>query len=103
MKFNPEIEIPLDKDGNQRLYAEYGTKPIYVPNFIFSDTLEYVDYIPGRSSAYLTFIALGSGLTYYMFLSNFHTVVKDMNGGRVTGRFTFTKKGTQVGLYRICE
>ena len=99
-------QIPFDKSGNQQDYpsswyvGEYpnhkAVGPNFVDNFEFTDTLTYRTYGKGRSSIGFEMVR-SDGTTVNMFVSDFHIVISHMVNGKVTGRFTFIKKGMNYG------
>lgn len=114
-------DIPFDKDGNQQDYPmcwyvptgemkkypnsamsdrEYPVTrpegPNWVTNFEFEDTLELVSYGRGRSSVTFT-LKRSDGTTVSMFVSDFFDAAFKMKEGKITGRFTFIKKGQNYG------
>jgi hypothetical protein len=99
-------QIPFDKDGNQQDYPNgwyVGVYPNHKPggphwfeNFEFTDTLTYSTYGRGRSAVGFEFIRSDS-TTVNMFVSDFHLVIPHMVNGKITGRFTFIKKGMNYG------
>lgn len=114
-------DIPFDKDGNQQdwpqsWYVPTGetTKgkdwhgrdydysitveegPNWKPNFEFEDTLELVSYGRGRSSVTFT-LKRTDGTTVSMFVSDFFESAFKMKEGKITGHFTFIKKGQNYG------
>lgn len=115
-------DIPFDKSGNQQDYPtpwyvptgemrkyggsddEYEVRrpegPIWKANFEFEDTLELVGYGRGRSS--ITFsLKRSDGTTVSMFVSDFYDAAFKMHEGKITGRFTFIKKGQNYGCKLI--
>lgn len=101
--------IPFDRDGNQQHYPERsyervpGTDrtiavgPEMRPNFEFEDTLTYDGFARGRSAAYVLF-RRSDGTRVTMFLKELDELMPRLCGGHVTGRFTFTKRGTNYGV-----
>lgn len=92
-------EIPFDKKGNQMSYDDWGFDH-WKPNFEFTDTLTLQTYERGRSSVTFT-LARTDGTTVSMFVSDFIEVAKKMRDGKITGTFSFAKKGTNYGCYMV--
>lgn len=92
-------EIPFDKDGNQVSYKRHWVsyEDVDVPNFEFEDTLVLKDYAKGRSAVTISWVRESNGKEVTMFLSDFIPVAKVMCGGKIKGRFTFVKKGSNFG------
>ncbi len=70
---------------------------VEVDNYIFEDTLTYSGYARGRSAAYFKF-ARSDGHEIIMFLVDLEKVIPFMVKGKVTGKFTFCKRGANFGL-----
>lgn len=69
---------------------------LWVENFTFHDTLVFIDVVRrGKSIAYV--MERTDGALVSMFLSDFTDIIAHLNCGRVTGSFTFTKKGQNYG------
>lgn len=94
-----QYDIPFDEDGNQMDYY-YGWKGTLRDNFEFEDTLKLVGYSKGRSSVGFTF-ERSDGTTVNFFLSDFFAIAHKLVDGRITGRFTFVKKGQNYGCRMI--
>lgn len=99
-------KIPFSEDGNQQDYPQHwwvrtGRGPAWKDNFEFNDTLTLVDYGRGRSSVTFT-LRRTDGTTVSMFVSDFFAAAFKMHEGKITGRFTFTKKGQNYGC-RLVE
>jgi hypothetical protein len=92
--------IPFDASGHQLEWAgHYSLRPIEMrENFVFEDTLIFDgDYSKGRSAVTFHLKREQTGTNVTMFLSDFAEISKLMVNGRLTGRFTFCKKGTGYG------
>lgn len=96
-----DYDIPFDKDGNQLDYPGWND-PTWVANHEFTDTLTYVSYGRGRSSVTFEF-AREDGRTVSMFVTDLDSVLPIMANGKLTGRFTFTKRGQNYGVRMIIE
>lgn len=88
-------EIPFDEKGNQLDYPGWGSIN-WRANHTFKDTLTYESYGRGRSAVTFTF-ARSDGRTVTMFVSDLDDVVRQMVGGKITGEFTFIKRGQNYG------
>lgn len=91
-----EYKIPFDHDGNQLHYPDYKRFEMR-DNYVFEDTLEFRDYSRGRSAAYFNFAKESDGREVTVFLKDFCEIVKYMINGKITGKFTFTKRGENYG------
>jgi hypothetical protein len=89
--------IPFDSEGNQLHYNESWRGGEMRPNFEFDDTLTYEGFSRGRSAAYVLF-RRSNGKKVTMFLKELDELMPRLCGGHVTGRFTFTKRGTNYGV-----
>lgn len=101
-----DYEIPFDKMGNQRSYADeyYFIPDRWEPNRVFEDTLTLKSYGRGRSST-LFYMVRKNGTGVCVFVSDFYNMVRSPNfsGGTITGRFTFVKKGRNYGCQLVEE
>jgi len=96
-----EYKIPFNR-GNQLDYPS-GDYPQYpetriewVDNHEFDDTLTLKGYGRGRSS--VTFeMERTNGKTVSVFVSDFTAMAREMIRGKISGRFTFQKKGQNYG------
>jgi len=97
-------EIPFDENGNQLSYPAtwmngYQNKDvIFKDNFIFEDTLCFVEFQRGRSSAIAKFHRSSTNTYCTVFLSDLAEIIKNMKYGNIQGTFTFCKKGQNYGL-----
>jgi hypothetical protein len=97
------IQVPFDTNGNQLSYAgRYApTSAIkMVDNYEFDGVLTFESMRRGRSACTAYFIT-DKGMRVSVFLSDFVALMKHVHGGRVTGRFTWHKKGANIGCYLI--
>lgn len=92
-------DIPFDKNGNQMDYPGYGLDKT-VPNFEFEDTLTYQSCGRGRSSVGFTF-ARSDGSTVNVFLMDMSKWIPHLVGGKITGKFTFVKRGQNFGCTQV--
>ena len=71
---------------------------VWLPNWVFDDTLVYDSYSRGRSAAYFGFKSKTTGREFTVFLKDFEEgFVRRMVRGEVTGQFTFCKRGANYG------
>lgn len=92
-----DYQIPF-QDGNQIDYEIYWGKPFeMVDNFVFEDTLTYTNYGKGRSAITFYFTRESNGKEVTMFASNLSEVIPRFVNGKLTGQFTFCKKGQNYG------
>jgi hypothetical protein len=85
--------------------GRYVRKPVYIlkDNFVFCDTLSFIGYSRGRSSAKIDWISASTGAEYGMFLTDFEELVKKVGFNALDGRgveaeFTFCKRGQNYGI-----
>ena len=112
--------VPFNEKGNQKTYGVYGDpdhvptaeeqKGIdhgwgiverWVPNTVFADTLQYVTYHRGRSSAMFEFKRASNGQHVYMFMTDIDNIVPKMDKGTLVGTFTFSKRGANYGVKMV--
>lgn len=91
-------EIPFDKEGNQLDYGGWAHE--MVPNHEFEDTLTYQSCGRGRSSVGFTFTRT-DGRTVNVFLKDMNKWIPQMAGGKITGKFTFVKRGQNYGCTQV--
>ena len=98
MAKNGDYPIPFDDKGNQLHYPQQSWQGpmVWEPNHEWDGTIEYEGYSRGRSAAYFNFVR-DNGTKITMFLKEFEDVVKLLNRGRLTGKFTFIKRGQNYG------
>lgn len=105
-------KIPFDQNGNQLDYPEasygYVNGVLWsklslneVDNFVFEDILTFKNHIRGRSSITFIFERALTSTTISMFVSDFSTIVPQLVDGKVSGKFTFRKQGSNFGCYKI--
>ncbi len=73
---------------------------IELDNYIFEDTLTYDHYARGRSAAYFIF-KRSDDRTVSVFLTDFEPIISEMVKGKVSGKFTFCKRGANFGCKLI--
>jgi len=89
-------QIPFNKDGDQLHYPDRWQNAEMRDNFEFEDTLTFETYERGRSAAYFIFKrSTGEKVTFFM--TDFCGIVNHMRNGKVSGNFTFTKRGMNYG------
>ena len=119
-----ELFVPFDKNGNLLDYSWNGITEkekeickrdgkvehfwgrdntlheVFVPNFEFEDTLIFKHFSRGRSSVKAHFESQNTGKKYEMFISDLEDVIlnNSLTNGRVSGKFTFVKKGQNYGV-----
>lgn len=97
--------VPFDQDGNQMHYLNpYWAREstTWKPNETFTDTLTYSTYHRGRSAAYFEFTR-SAGRRVYVFMADLEPLIKWMVCGKVTGTFTFCKRGANYGCRMVVE
>ena len=99
----PTWKLLMKDDGTVAYYdlgplsmERYGYH--YVDNFEWEDTIEYECFGRGTSAAHLYFRSTITGKSYQMFLKDFEDIVKLLVDGKVTGTFTFCKRGQNYGI-----
>ena len=97
-----DFKVPFDEDGNQVAYFEEWLGHVERDNFEFDNVLEYEGFVRGRSAARIVFRKT-DGKTVQVFLKDFEAMVPYMDCGRVSGRFTFCKRGENFGCRLIKE
>ena len=97
-------KIPF-RDGNQMEFEPYckGDTFEWIDNFYFEDELSFVSYGRGRSSVTFTFRRKSNDKTVSMFVSDFSDAFPFAVGGKLSGKFTFIKKGQNYGCRMVFE
>lgn len=85
-----------------RKYEARIAPTVLVPNFEFRTVLEFSNYWKGRSSVQMLF-KCPEGRQYSMFISDFCETVPRLKEGKLSGNFTFSKKGANYGVVWIGE
>lgn len=105
-----DFEVQFDKNGNllERYYKYHNPSDIVKePNKIFSDTLEYTDYVSASQggNSKIQFTSLISRKTYNMFITDFNDAVlaRKFINNLLVGDFYFCRKGTSQGVRLIIE
>lgn len=92
---------PRDVKNSLITYDGYtgGDNTTYVENRVFDDTLTYMGYARGRSSAVFNFKD-STGATYQMFMKDVDELLSSKNliDGKVTGTWTYCKRGKNFGI-----
>lgn len=89
------MQIPFDLEDNQLHYPDaYHVE--WKDNYIFNDTIEFITYARGRSAAYFIF-KRSDDKKVIVFLIDFCDMVKYLVNGKITGEFTFCKRGCNYG------
>lgn len=90
-----EWQIPFNSRGDQVAYPSENTE--LRPNFEFQDVLIYHGFERGRSAAHMVFKRERAETLVRVFLKEFEGFVPHMRAGKVSGRFTFCKRGQNFG------
>jgi hypothetical protein len=108
-----DFDLPEEQWAVEREMLSYaGTKDYesrdveWVPNEPFEDTLLFVEFGRGRSSAVAYWMSLRDGTFYPMFLMDLDAVLRSCGvsvGGVISGRFMARKQGANYGLLRVVE
>ena len=103
----PKWLVPFDSSGNQLHYPEdeyeyknsvsKRTPCTMLENFEFDDTLTYVGFQRGRSAAYFIWERANSKKVT-MFLKDLDESIKHIVNGKLSGTFTFCKRGANFGV-----
>lgn len=101
--FQDKVQMLAEPRVTRWDYAKTGIKdviaiiePVELDNYIFTDTLTYDHYARGRSAAYFKFKRT-DGREVVVFLTDFEEFVKLMVNGKISGNFTFCKRGQNFG------
>lgn len=95
-----DFKVPFNSHGDQLAYPKYAS--LEVQNFEFEDTLTWAGFERGQSAARLLF-RRSNGNLVRMFLGEFDKVAPLLRDGKLTGTFTFCKRGTNFGTRMIGE
>jgi hypothetical protein len=90
-------QIPFDEAGNQLHYPMSQTTT-WKDNYQFPDELQYISYARGRSAAYFQFESTITKRRFTMFLTDFDAIVKHLVDGKLSGTWTFCKRGENFGV-----
>lgn len=95
-----DLKVPFDKDGNVCFYPHPHYIEEWKDNYTFHATLEFVEFERGRSAAHAIWQDVETKRKYPMFLTSLGKVMRHMivEGGRITGDFTFNKRGSNYAL-----
>lgn len=84
-----------DKKGPPTVIATIAAV-INKPNYVFSDTLTYSHYEKGRSAVNFIFNRSDNRMVS-IFITDFEQMLKKLIDGKITGQFTFCKRGANYG------
>ncbi len=104
--------IPVTRDTEEmlqyvgRIYEcepEGNDRYKWVANHMWSDTINVVGMERGQSAAHFVVKSEVSGKTYYMFMKDLLNMIlkTTIENGRVSGCFTYIKRGKNYGL-KMC-
>ncbi len=96
--------VPFDASGNMLTFASSWTVKEWRDNYVFRDTLRYVQSLAGRSSMAMQFVSVTTGKKYSMFWRYFDKVIRlDCleQGPTLTCDWTFTKQGSNYSIVPI--
>lgn len=97
-------KIPFDENGNMMTYTDsWCTSHELKDNFEWEDELVYTDYSKGRSAVNFEFTSRKTGKIYNMFLSDFCRNIIFLEDGKLKGKFTFIKRGSNFGIMKVEE
>ncbi len=89
------LDTPLVR--GRETYIGEAKAHVWKPNYEFQDTLKFCSYHKGRSSVGFNLKSTKDGREYAFFMTHFEELIPYMNGGFVTGDFTFCKRGSNYG------
>lgn len=86
-----------DIEKNSR--TAYRDGIVFLQNYVFTDALEFTGFSFGRSACRAQ-MKSGKGQIYPLYISEFEKLLLagKMNGTKITGNWTFSKKGSNYGL-----
>jgi len=102
-------QIPFDFEGNQLAYPDSRYNPntrtwdtIWKDNYFFEATLTYDGFSRGRSAAGFD-LKDEEGHLYYLMMSEMDRIMAlgGWDGNKITGKWTFVKKGQNYGITLI--
>lgn len=101
--------IPVKRDTEEMLKYVGWTYPKeedyykWIPNHMWSDTINIVGMERGQSSAHFIVRSEVSGKTYYMFMKDLLSMIlnRTIEKGRISGCFTYVQRGKNYGI-KIC-
>lgn len=99
----PSWKLIVGEDGKVRTYA-YSKRDMefynlhYEDNFEWEDELEYSGFGRGTSAAHLYFRSTKTHKEYQMFLTDFNDIVELLVKGKLSGTFTYCKRGMNYGV-----
>ena len=99
------VGTPKQIKGSLISYTGYaGDNVEFVENRKFKETLTYIGYSRGRSSAVFLFKD-STGAKYQMFMTDMDDMLrsKDIVDGKITGTWTYVKRGRNFGIRLIKE
>ena len=67
-------------------------------NYEFEDTLKYSGFSRGTSSCTVQFTSINDGKEYTMFMKELDSCIDKLVDGKLTGKFTFCKRGENYGI-----
>lgn len=96
-------EVSVAK-GSLEYYPFNDTNLEWVKNKVFEETLEYIGYSRGRSSATFQFKD-STGADYSIFMKDMNDLLmtKDIINGEIKGFWTYCKRGKNFGIRLATE
>lgn len=94
----PKPRSQWDYNNGKGDYIAEIQSGVAVPNYVFSDTLEYDTHYYGRSSTCFYVKSHTDNKVYRVFLKDLDLFIRKMDKGIITGDFTFCKKGYKFGI-----
>jgi len=82
--------------GMQRYMDKYNLR--WEDNYEFEDILKYSGFSRGNSSCTIQFRSINSGKEYTMFMKELNDCIDKLVEGKLTGKFTFCKRGENYGI-----
>lgn len=100
MKKKPTWKVPFDEGGNLMDWTTGENDPDvreWRENSEWSDTLTFTHASRGRSACHFHWKGK-DGASYNMFLTDFESSVYFIEFGKLSGHFTFVKRGANYGV-----
>ncbi len=93
------ILIPFSTDGSVPFIPDPQGAYDWRENFIFSDTLRFIDYCRGSSRCGFS-VASSEGHIFYMFQRDVLKAIQNrlIDSGRMHGAWTFVHRGVAFGV-----
>lgn len=100
-KYNRDIdEFNKNVDDGRYIYVD---AIVWKENYEFDDTLELTGMSRGRSAANFNLKSVTNGRNYNLFMTDTVDLIQNgvINKGKITGKWTFCKRGANYGIKLI--